>query len=130
MPSSTVVRVRAALGPYFLTRRARVFDCFDALLPCWKLCSVLLFLNASEACGTVFATADAVLGFGMHTAVIRLAVLVLGFHAVHTGKTPFIEPVPLQDVRLKPDSRFDKAVSLNREYLLGINSDRLLKTFR
>ena len=42
----------------------------------------------------------------------------------------FIEPVPLQDVTLEPNSQFDKAVSLNREYLMGIDNDRLLKTFR
>ena len=42
----------------------------------------------------------------------------------------YLEAIPLEDVRLKLDSRFDKAVSLNKEYLLGIDSDRLLKTFR
>lgn len=46
----------------------------------------------------------------------------------HTSGT--IEPVPLQDVTLKYDSRYDKAVSLNREYILGLDTDRLLKNFR
>lgn len=50
-------------------------------------------------------------------------------HANDSDKK-FIQPVPLQDVTLEANSRFDKAVSLNKEYLFGIDSDRLLKTFR
>lgn len=62
------------------------------------------------------------------------ALLCIAFAAVsaaerfdrHAG----IRPVPLQNVQLQPGSQFDKAVSLNREYLLGLDSNRLLKTFR
>jgi len=42
----------------------------------------------------------------------------------------FIEAVPLQDVKLEHNSQYDKAVSLNKEYILGIETNRLLKTFR
>ena len=42
----------------------------------------------------------------------------------------FIQPMPLEDVQLKPGSVFDKAVSLNKEYLLAVDFDRMLKTFR
>jgi hypothetical protein len=45
-------------------------------------------------------------------------------------KESFIEPVPLHDVKLEYNSQYDKAVSLNKEYILGIETNRLLKTFR
>lgn len=56
--------------------------------------------------------------------------LVSSIDSLDYGLDGFIQPVPLEDVELEKDSHFDKAVSLNREYLLGVDSDRLLKTFR
>lgn len=42
----------------------------------------------------------------------------------------FIDAVPLQDVKLEHNSQYDKALSLNKEYILGIETDSLLKSFR
>lgn len=47
-----------------------------------------------------------------------------------TAHSEFIRPVPLSSVRLKPDSQFDKAASLNMDYLLLLSEDDLLFTFR
>lgn len=41
-----------------------------------------------------------------------------------------LEPVPLHDVELHHDSRYDRAVSLNRDYILELDNDRLLHSFR
>ena len=49
--------------------------------------------------------------------------------ALQRGRV-LIEPVPLQDVHLEFDSWYDKSVSLNRDYIMGLDNDRMLKTFR
>ena len=42
----------------------------------------------------------------------------------------FIKPFPLSDVTLHQGSQFDKAFSLNMEYMASIDPDQLLHTFR
>ena len=61
-----------------------------------------------------------------------LSTLDISFPAVRmtSAVQGFIQPVPLEDVMLQAGSQFDKAMSLNKKYLLGIDSDRMLKTFR
>lgn len=63
------------------------------------------------------------------TVVLFLACLARASGASFSNKD-VIQPVPLQDVQLQYNSQFDKAVSLNKEYLLELDTDRLLKTFR
>ena len=41
-----------------------------------------------------------------------------------------IQPVPLEDVELTPGSPFWKSLTLNTEYMLALEPDRLLWTFR
>jgi hypothetical protein len=41
-----------------------------------------------------------------------------------------INPFPLHEIRLEPGSAFDKALSLNTEYMLKLDGDQLLHTFR
>ena len=41
-----------------------------------------------------------------------------------------ISPVPLEDVELTPGSPFWKSLTLNTEYMLALEPDRLLWTFR
>ena len=41
-----------------------------------------------------------------------------------------LQPFPLSAVRLAPNSEFDKAQSLNAEYMLSLSEDDLLRTFR
>lgn len=41
-----------------------------------------------------------------------------------------IQSFPLDQVNLEPNSLFDKAMSLNTEYLLQLDADQLLHTFR
>ena len=43
---------------------------------------------------------------------------------------PDIQPFPLSAVKLAPGSTFDKATSLNVEYMLSLMTDDLLRTFR
>ena len=67
---------------------------------------------------------------GIRLMAAAFLALCLGSDALSFSNKDLIQPVPLQDVQLKHNSQFDKAVSLNTEYILGIDSDRLLKTFR
>ena len=69
-------------------------------------------------------------GIRTRAAALLALCLCLGSSALSYSNKDLIQPVPLQDVQLKHNSQFDKAVSLNTEYILGIDSDRLLKTFR
>ncbi len=59
-----------------------------------------------------------------------LCLTVLLFAKSYAKDAAFIQPVPLENVVLKPGSAFHKAVSLNKEYLLAVDFDRMLKTFR
>ena len=62
-------------------------------------------------------------------AVSVLAVLSLAI-GCSVQASDLIEPFPLSAVRLAPDSEFDKAQSLNVEYMLSLEEDDLLRTFR
>ncbi len=57
--------------------------------------------------------------------VISLALLFLA-----TASQALIRPVPLEDVELTPGSPFWKSLTLNTEYMLALDPDRLLWTFR
>lgn len=63
-------------------------------------------------------------------ASILIVALIFTFLIQGSQGSADIQPVPLQDITLRYNSRYDKAVSLNREYILGIETDRLLKNFR
>ena len=41
-----------------------------------------------------------------------------------------ISPFPLNEIRLEPNSMFGKAVALNREYMMSLDTEQLLHTFR
>ena len=50
--------------------------------------------------------------------------------AVFGNLDDVIRPFPLDQITLEPDSLFDKAMSLNTEYMLQLDADQLLHTFR
>lgn len=52
------------------------------------------------------------------------------FAAAAYAQSGFINPFPLSEVTIHPGSQFDKAFSLNRQYMQSIDPDRLLHTFR
>ena len=89
-----------------------------------------------SSCPCVWAatenTMDSIHRHGIRTmvAAVLALCLCLGSSALSFSNKDLIQPMPLQDVQLKHNSQFDKAVSLNTEYILGIDSDRMLKTFR
>lgn len=41
-----------------------------------------------------------------------------------------ISPFPLNEVSLEPSSPFGKAVALNRDYMMSLDTEQLLHTFR
>ena len=59
-----------------------------------------------------------------------LFILISGFVALSATRDVSIEPVPLHNVALRYDSRYDRAVSLNRDYILELEDDRMLHSFR
>lgn len=65
---------------------------------------------------------------------VRLALTstsLLACAALSAAQTrPFIHPFPLNAVRLNPESHFAWAAELNRQYIMGLNVDSLLYTFR
>ncbi len=50
--------------------------------------------------------------------------------AVFASLDDIIQPFPLDQITLERDSLFDKALALNTEYMLQLNADQLLHTFR
>ena len=61
-------------------------------------------------------------------------VLICSFISLIAGaayaQRDYIGPFPLSDITLHPGSQFDKAFSLNKQYMQSIDPDRLLHTFR
>ena len=61
----------------------------------------------------------------------RVVKFVLAFAIGCCGQaSDLIEPFPFSAVKLTPNSDFDKALSLNMEYMLSLDEDDLLRTFR
>ena len=61
----------------------------------------------------------------------RTVLLVLAFGiGCCVQASDLIEPFPFSAVKLVPNSDFDKAQSLNVEYMLSLDEDDLLRTFR
>ena len=62
--------------------------------------------------------------------LVTLCLILVSCRVMVQASDPMIQPFPLQDVRLDASSFAAKATALNREYMMSLEVDSLLLTFR
>ena len=60
----------------------------------------------------------------------QIVTLLLAVALAVSAKHDFIAPFPLSHITLSQGSQFDKAFSLNKQYMQSLDPERLLHTFR